>query len=485
MATLLLARSRLLGTARHSARLWSPSVTVAAARRSLKTSEQGRLNDTKQHVEQQQQQQQQHQQKESPWWIPTIPVGVGLSLIAFIQYRRLARKRQQLPAHQTDDAGPVHVSMDAPWQLHLLLTLPLRSLSRLWGYMHNDIVIPVWLRSPLYRLYAGLFGCNLDEMKQPDLKAYPNLGTFFYREIDLDRYRPVDPTAEVISPCDGTIIHWGVIASTGDIVHNVKGASYKVAQLLGKREMDIREHSHSQQVLTSEQIMRINTIEYGVEELLGVEAGAETEVEHATVTGAATTTGAAPSASQSGSAMAAKVPDTIKKGLFFAVIYLAPGDYHRFHSPVDWEVKERRHIHGELLSVSPKLLDVVPDLFTLNERVALMGTWKHGMFSMIPVGATNVGSVKINFDDTLLTNVAKPEKHVTLRLYDPPVKSQKLDEMGGFMLGSTIVLVFEAPLEQFVWTIDQLKEKRMVEGLVGPRGVRIKVGESLGELPRE
>lgn len=37
------------------------------------------------------------------------------------------------------------------------------------------------------------------------------------------------------------------------------------------------------------------------------------------------------------------------KGLFYCVIYLKPGDYHRIHSPVDWQVLVRRHFSGSCL----------------------------------------------------------------------------------------------------------------------------------------
>ena len=39
----------------------------------------------------------------------------------------------------------------------------------------------------------------------------------------------------------------------------------------------------------------------------------------------------------------------------------------------------------------------------------LPGEWEHGFFSMTAVGATNVGTIKIGFDDELATNQSHPE----------------------------------------------------------------------------
>jgi phosphatidylserine decarboxylase len=60
--------------------------------------------------------------------------------------------------------------------------LPLRSLSQLWGYL-NGLVLPVWFRPFGFKLYAKIFGCNLDEMAEQDLTKYDSLGEFFYREL--------------------------------------------------------------------------------------------------------------------------------------------------------------------------------------------------------------------------------------------------------------------------------------------------------------
>lgn len=89
--------------------------------------------------------------------------------------------------------------------------------------------------------------------------------------------------------------------------------------------------------------------------------------------------------------------------LFQMVIYLSPGDYHRFHSPANWSVQETNHFTGQLFSVSPKMVRMIDDIFVLNERVSILGKWNdNNFFSMTAVGATNVGSVKLSFDQVIL-----------------------------------------------------------------------------------
>lgn len=68
--------------------------------------------------------------------------------------------------------------------------LPLRNLSRVWGYM-NSFELPVWIRPYGFRFYASVFGCNLDEIEPSDLTKYASLGDFFYRKLKPGA-RPVD-----------------------------------------------------------------------------------------------------------------------------------------------------------------------------------------------------------------------------------------------------------------------------------------------------
>ena len=126
-----------------------------------------------------------------------------------------------------------------------------------------------------------------------------------------------------------------------------------------------------------------------------------------------------------------------------------------------------RHFPGELLSVKPNYVASFPGLFHVNERVAYLGEWAHGFFSMTAVGATNVGSVHAVFDPDLRTNTAVTLKrectmvtacsrrnfHFNERSFEDGVKLEKGDPFGHFEFGSTLVLLFEAP-KSFQFTHD-------------------------------
>ena len=123
-----------------------------------------------------------------------------------------------------------------------------------------------------------------------------------------------------------------------------------------------------------------------------------------------------------------------------------------------------RHFPGELLSVKPSVVNACPGLFHLNERVAWIGEWEHGFFSMTAVGATNVGSIHVDngakIDPELRTNrpygrrsrcdVAKPcstrNFYYTEKTFsEENLPYKKGQAFGHFSFGSTIVLIFEAP----------------------------------------
>ena len=94
------------------------------------------------------------------------------------------------------------------------------------------------------------------------------------------------------------------------------------------------------------------------------------------------------------------------------VIYLSPGDYHRFHSPAIHNALYRRHIAGYLSPVKPSYVNKHRDVFKNNERVNIFGTWKeqNDFFFTSFVGALNVGSILLDFDEDVVTNCAIPKE---------------------------------------------------------------------------
>ena len=125
----------------------------------------------------------------------------------------------------------------------------------------------------------------------------------------------------------------------------------------------------------------------------------------------------------------------------FANLYLSPRDYHRLHMPCDGRLTRMIHVPGALFSVNPVTARGVPNLFARNERVVcVFESPEHGPFVMVLVGATIVGSMATVWHGVVNAKRSKGPSEWTYG--DRPVLLSKGEEMGRFLLGSTVVLLF-------------------------------------------
>ena len=130
----------------------------------------------------------------------------------------------------------------------------------------------------------------------------------------------------------------------------------------------------------------------------------------------------------------------------FATLYLSPKDYHRVHMPCDGRLTRMIHVPGDLFSVNPTTARGVPGLFARNERVVCHFESKHGPWVLVLVGATIVGSMA-----TVWHGVVNSQRSGQLREWrydDQSVQLRQGEEMGRFLLGSTVVMLFpKGPLQ--------------------------------------
>jgi len=127
----------------------------------------------------------------------------------------------------------------------------------------------------------------------------------------------------------------------------------------------------------------------------------------------------------------------------FATLYLSPRDYHRIHMPCDGRLVRMVYVPGDLFSVNPVTARGVPGLFARNERVVCVFESARGPFVLVLVGATIVGSMA-----TVWHGVVNPPRGKAVRQWDYPneptsaIRLKQGDEMGRFLLGSTVVMLF-------------------------------------------
>ncbi|XP_057318732.1 uncharacterized protein LOC130663497 [Microplitis mediator] len=341
-------------------------------------------------------------------WKIFVPIGIGISVVTIWQWNRAKRQGNFAGFNVMTDPANDLIMQCYYW-------LPLRVTSRMFGWL-AEIELPPRLRPFLYNTYAQFFNINLDEI-DCDLLLFPSLADFFVRSLKLNS-RPIAKNTNIVSPADGTVLYLGPVLSSQ--LEKVKGVTYNLQNFLGEKKLKLYEGKKELTYDDNDNLAKL---------LL-------------------------------------KNP---KNSLYQLTVYLAPGDYHRFHSATDWKIKIRRHFQGKLLSVNPKVVHWLPNLFEINERVVYLGDWAGGFMAYAAVGATNVGSVRVYCDNTLKTNRKNWKEEEDWQELDfNSVNISKGELFGEFRLGSTIVLLFEAP-KDVKFSVRQ--------------GQVIKVGEALTKSP--
>ena len=132
----------------------------------------------------------------------------------------------------------------------------------------------------------------------------------------------------------------------------------------------------------------------------------------------------------------------------FMTVYLSPSDYHRVHIPFAGRLLKMTYIPGELFSVNPLYTRNIPELLARNERVVCIFDTAIGKMAVIFVGAVVVGSVSTDWE-----GVVAPKN--SLDMYVSTYEHENLEydkgaEIGKFLMGSTVICLFEKDKVDFV-----------------------------------
>ena len=162
-------------------------------------------------------------------------------------------------------------------------SLPFRETSRFGSRFLSINIYPRSIRNPLYTYFCRVFDGDVNECEHgPDHLDHYANFGQFFRRHLKPGVRPIDPQSLVVSPCDGEVLANGLVTSVDKLNLLIKGIPYTIKDLFQFDQFEI-------DCLREKQS---------------------------------------------------------NSSLFYACIYLNPGNYHHFHSPAKWSIRERRHITG-------------------------------------------------------------------------------------------------------------------------------------------
>ncbi|MES1905539.1 MAG: hypothetical protein MHPSP_002554, partial [Paramarteilia canceri] len=132
------------------------------------------------------------------------------------------------------------------------------------------------------------------------------------------------------------------------------------------------------------------------------------------------------------------------KDLFFCTIYLSPKNYHHFHAPCDLNIENTKCVppitYG---SLNPRINKNWPQYLSLNERVILDCQSPFGYLGLIAISSLLVNTIQLNIDlDDRETHTEMNNENSENATYIRSIG--KGQNIGRFLFGSTIVLIFEA-----------------------------------------
>ncbi len=143
----------------------------------------------------------------------------------------------------------------------------------------------------------------------------------------------------------------------------------------------------------------------------------------------------------------------------FITIYLSPKDYHRVHTPLGGKLKRMTFIPGKLFSVDDHNVANTANLFSRNERIVCEFETQHGPMAVVLVGAYNVGSMFTAWHGKVSADTIKYWD------YDGSNELQRGDEVGGFLMGSTAIVLLPKDVVQWNAALHPNQAVKLGEGL--------------------
>ena len=146
------------------------------------------------------------------------------------------------------------------------------------------------------------------------------------------------------------------------------------------------------------------------------------------------------------------------EGGVYVTIYLAPGDYHHIHSPIDGTIVDSYHIPGALWPVNTWSTNAIKSLFAANERIITIIESEAGKLAVVKVGATNVGSIRTEYNSFIGNRsfFSACSEKVSHQHFSDGIPIEKGQRLASFHMGSTVLLLFPPGMKLSKLALDKV-----------------------------